>query len=333
MTSDPGAATLAALAAQIEQALAHNLPGPDAGSILPGPDAGRILPGKDADSIAPRLLEAMRYSTTAGGKRIRPLLVLATVHTLGQPDGLAADGAPMDELTNALRDALLPACALEYVHTYSLIHDDLPAMDNDALRRGKPTCHVAFDQATAILAGSGLLTHAVHLLASCSAYAPATRLEMISTITAAAGWQGMLAGQSLDLASAGAELDEPRLEALHNAKTGALIRASVRVGALASAASTVQELRQLDDFARCLGLAFQVTDDVLDATGSVAHLGKTAGRDAVQGKNTYPRLLTLAGAQRKARELNDAALAALAPFGPRAALLRTIALRLRDRDR
>ena len=267
--------------------------------------------------IAARLLDAMRYSTVAGGKRVRPLLVLAACDALG----------------GDLGSALVPACALEYVHTYSLIHDDLPAMDNDDLRRGKPTCHVAFDQATAILAGNGLLTHALHLLATCPHYPPVTRLDMLSTVTDAAGCHGMLAGQCLDLASTGAELDEPRLEALHNAKTGALIRASVRVGALASGAATAADLRALDDFAHNLGLAFQVTDDVLNATGNSAQLGKAAGSDAILGKNTYPRLLTLAGARDKAHALNDAALTALAPFGARAGLLRALALRLRDRDR
>ena len=273
-----------------------------------------LLPADEG--IAPRLLQAMRYSICVGGKRVRPLLVLATCETLG----------------GDLERAVAPACALEYVHTYSLIHDDLPAMDNDVLRRGKPTCHVAFDDATAILAGNGLLTHALQLLATCAGFAASTRVEMLTCVAEAAGCHGMLAGQCVDLASTGKTLDEPHLEAMHRAKTGALIRAAVRLGAMASGNASAADLAHLDLFASHLGLAFQVADDVLDATGNTAHLGKTAGSDAAQGKNTYPQLLTLAGAQRRADELGAAALAALAPFGAAATTLHALAVRLRQRD-
>ena len=300
MNTDAPSERVETLRLGIEQALLRHLPSDNT-----------------AQALAPQLLAAMRYSTSIGGKRIRPLLVLASCDALG---------GDVDR-------AMIPACALEYIHTYSLIHDDLPAMDDDVLRRGSPTCHVAFDEATAILAGNALLTHAIQLLVTCPDFAPQIRLDILACATRAAGCEGMLAGQCLDLASTGAELDEPRLEAMHNAKTGALIRASVRIGALCSGVSSREDLEHLDEFARHIGLAFQVTDDVLNETGSTAQLGKTAGSDAAQGKNTYPRLLTLAGAHAKARALADAAFDALAPFGERAALLRNLAQRLRDRDR
>ena len=289
------AEALASLRDRIEDALARHLP--------TGP------------ALSPRLLEAMRYSTLAGGKRIRPLLVLAAN---------AAAGGDAER-------ALVPACALEYVHTYSLIHDDLPAMDNDVLRRGKPTCHVAFDEATAILAGCGLLTHALQLLATSPGNDDATRLAIQATLTEAAGPLGMLAGQAFDLASTGSTLDLPALEALHAAKTGALIRAAVRIGALCAGAGE-RTLARLDDYARDIGLGFQVADDLLNVGGDAARLGKSVGSDAALGKNTYPGLLGPEAARAHLEALHVRALAALADLGPAADLLRAIAHTLRDRD-
>jgi geranylgeranyl pyrophosphate synthase len=286
---------LASLRDRIEDALARHLP------------AGAAL--------SPRLLEAMRYSTLAGGKRIRPLLVLAAC---------SAGGGDASH-------AIVPACALEYVHTYSLIHDDLPAMDNDVLRRGKPTCHVAFDEATAILAGCGLLTHALQLLAASPGCDDATRLAMLATLTEASGPRGMLAGQAFDLASTGSNLDLPALEALHAAKTGALIRAAVRIGGLCAGADEAT-LARLDDYARDIGLGFQVADDLLNVGGDAARLGKSVGSDAALGKNTYPGLLGTDAARAQLEALHQRALDALTDLGPAADLLRAIAHTLRDRD-
>ena len=294
--------TLSALRDHLEEHLAAHLP--------------------SGEALSPRLLQAMRYSTLAGGKRIRPLLTLAAAECVG----------------GQLEQAVVPACALEYIHTYSLIHDDLPGMDNDVLRRGKPTCHVAFDEATAILAGCGLLTHAFHLLANAPGLEDAARLAIVSAVADAAGPKGMLAGQSVDLLNTGAAggnraaLDEAQLEALHAAKTGALIRAAVRVGAIAGGGTRSAALAQLDDFARCIGLGFQVADDLLNVTSDPAKLGKAVGSDAVMGKNTYPALLGLDGTRAKLALLHDHALLAIAGLGSAAEPLRAMARHLRDRD-
>ncbi len=286
---------LARLRDQVEDALATHLP------------AGAVL--------SPRLLDAMRYSTLAGGKRIRPLLVLAAN---------AAAGGDIEQ-------AFTPACALEYVHTYSLIHDDLHAMDNDILRRGKPTCHIAFDEATAILAGCGLLTHALQLIARSPASDDATRLSMLTCLTEASGALGMLAGQAVDLASTGKLLELPALEALHAAKTGALIRAAVRIGAL-SARANEATLACLEEYARDIGLGFQLADDLLNIGGDPARLGKSVGSDAALGKNTYPALLGEDATRARLEALHQRALSALDGLGTEADLLRAIAHTLADRD-
>lgn len=231
----------------------------------------RLLP---APGTAPaRLHEAMRYAVLGGGKRLRPMLVYAAgalVH---------AEDAVLDHA----------AVAVELIHAYSLVHDDLPAMDDDALRRGRPTAHIAFDEATAILAGDALQTLAFAVLGEAPASAD-VRLALMQTLTAASGSQGMCGGQALDLAATGQRQALTELEAMHRAKTGALIRASVRMGAQARAAEAPL-LATLDEYAAALGLAFQVRDDLLDIEGSAAQLGKTAGKDAAQDKSTFPALL------------------------------------------
>lgn len=227
-------------------------------------------------NVDARLAEAMAYAALDGGKRMRPLLVYATGIALG------ANESTLD----------IPAAAIELIHAYSLVHDDLPAMDDDALRRGKPTVHVAYDEATAILVGDGLLTLAFELLADASAPATST-LAMIRTLAKAAGMQGMVAGQTIDLASVGTRLDADALRRMHAAKTGALIRCAVQLGALGADADA-DVLAALDDFADALGLAFQIRDDILDVEGDPALIGKTAGKDAANDKPTYPALLGMA---------------------------------------
>ncbi len=222
-----------------------------------------------------RLVDAMAWAALAGGKRMRPLLVYATGTALGMEE------AALD----------VPAAAVELIHAYSLVHDDLPAMDNDSMRRGKPTVHVAFDEATAILAGDGLLTLAFELLSTAPAPATTT-LAMVRTLGRAAGMQGMVAGQAIDLASVGTTLDVDALRRMHGAKTGALIRAAVALGAQAAGADEATR-DTLDEFADALGLAFQIRDDLLDVEGDPALIGKTAGKDAAHDKPTYPALLGL----------------------------------------
>ena len=220
-----------------------------------------------------RLDQAMAYACLDGGKRVRPLLVYATGTALGANESVL--------------DA--PAAAVELVHAYSLVHDDLPAMDDDTLRRCKPTVHVAFDEATAILAGDALLTLAFELLAT-TEVEPATVLRMIHTLARAAGMQGMAAGQSIDLLAVGRTLSVEALRTMHGAKTGALIRAAVALGAAAAGATTAT-VTALDAYADALGLAFQIRDDILDVEGESGILGKTAGKDAERAKPTYPALL------------------------------------------
>lgn len=248
-------------------------------------------------NVDARLAQAMAYAALGGGKRMRPLLVYATGTALGTDE--------------AVLDA--PAAAIELIHAYSLVHDDLPAMDDDRLRRGRPTVHVAFDEASAILAGDGLLTLAFELLADAPT-APATALVMVRTLAKAAGMQGMVAGQAIDLASVGTALDADALRRMHGAKTGALIRAAVALGALAADADAVSRAA-LDDFADALGLAFQIRDDILDVEGDPALIGKTAGKDAASDKPTYPAILGLDASRALLTQLArrmDGALATLA---------------------
>lgn len=258
-----------------------------------------------------RLHEAMRYSVLNGGKRMRPLLVYATGEALG------VEAEKLD----------IPAAAIELIHVYSLVHDDLPAMDDDDLRRGKPTCHKAYDEATAILVGDALQALAFQLLAAHPQLdvLPAQRLRMIDQLGQAAGSRGMVAGQAIDLGAVGKELTELELEIMHIHKTGALIRASVLLAAYAAEGISAEQLRQLDRFAKCVGLAFQVQDDILDVESDTQTLGKTRGADAAAGKPTYPSIIGMAAAKAKLQDLHDEAVSALAGFGESADLLREIA--------
>jgi farnesyl diphosphate synthase len=226
------------------------------------------------------LHQAMRHAVLGGGKRLRPMLVYAAGEATG------ADQTLLDD----------PAAAVELVHAFSLVHDDLPAMDDDALRRGRPTVHVAFDEATAILAGDALQALAFSVLAE-SAADPALRVAWLQSLAEATGARGMCGGQALDMAATGARLELSALERLHALKTGALIRSAVRLGALAGQADATT-LARLDDYAAALGLAFQIRDDLLDIEADSAQLGKTAGKDQAQDKSTYPALLGLDGARR-----------------------------------
>ena len=268
----------------------------------------RILPA--ADHSPQRLHQAMRYAVLGSGKRVRPMLAFAA--------GELAESAP--ERLEAV------ACALELIHAYSLVHDDLPCMDDDVLRRGKPTVHVEFDEATALLVGDGLQSLAFEVLAGGSlADDPADQLGMLHALAVASGTRGMAGGQAIDLAAVGGALTLPELEFMHIQKTGALIRASVALGARCGRPLAGPESGQLDRYAKCVGLAFQVVDDVLDAEAPTATLGKTAGKDAVQGKPTYVSLLGVARAKALAEELRRDAHAALEAFGARAARLRDLA--------
>jgi farnesyl diphosphate synthase len=256
-----------------------------------------------------RLHAAMRYAVLGGGKRVRPLLAFAA--------GEAA-GAPPERL-----DAV--ACAVELIHAYSLVHDDLPCMDDDVLRRGKPTVHVEFDEATALLAGDGLQSAAFEVLAARPlADDPARQIEMLHALAVAAGARGMAGGQAIDLAAVGGTMTLPELELMHIMKTGALIRASVALGARCGTLGEAA-LAGLDRYARCVGLAFQVVDDVLDAEASTATLGKTAGKDAKDNKPTYVSAIGVARARALAQEMRQNALDALASFGDRALRLRQLA--------
>jgi farnesyl diphosphate synthase len=261
-----------------------------------------------AGTLPPRLHDAMRYAVLGGGKRVRPLLCHAA--------GAVFDAAP-ETLDRA-------ACAIELIHAYSLVHDDLPCMDDDTLRRGKPTVHVEYDEATALLVGDALQSLAFQVLAELTA-GPASpscqsRLSMVALLAHAAGSRGMAGGQAIDLAAVGQALTLAELEQMHIHKTGALIRAAVLLGAHCGEADDAS-LKALTQFANRVGLLFQVVDDILDAEGATATLGKTAGKDAAKNKPTYVTLLGVARARAFAAELRDDALAALAPFGERAARL------------
>lgn len=273
------------------------------------------------DAPAPqleRLYQAMRYSVMIGGKRVRPLLVYASCEALGAP-AERANGA---------------ACAVELIHAYSLVHDDLPAMDDDDLRRGQPTTHKAFDEACAILAGDGLQSMAFSALLDpqlSSEPDAATRLEMVRSLASAAGPGGMVGGQAIDLGSVGLKLDQQALAFMHRHKTGALIEASVRLGALASGRAEPDELKALQVYAQAIGLAFQVQDDILDVEGDTATLGKRQGADIARDKPTYPALLGMEAAKAYALELRDQALHALRRFDAAAEPLRDLARYIVDR--
>ncbi len=278
---------------------------------------GERLP--DADIMPQSLHAAMRYAVLGDGKRIRPVLVYAAGQALG---------VPPDQL-----DA--PACAVELIHAYSLIHDDLPAMDDDELRRGRPTTHMAFGEATAVLAGDALQTLAFQVLCRDDS-TPAdaqTRLAMIDALAVASGSRGMVGGQALDLEAIGREIDLAQLESIHVHKTGALILASIRLGALVAAGAGTQQVRQLEHYAKAIGLAFQVQDDILDVVGDPDIIGKTQGKDAVADKPTYPALLGLGEAREKARELIQSAIDSLQDFDEKAEPLREIARYIIVRDR
>jgi len=263
-----------------------------------------------AQSIPARLHDAMRYATLGGGKRVRAMLVFGA--------GELAQADP--------RRLEVVAGAIEMIHAYSLIHDDLPCMDDDVLRRGKPTCHVEFDEATALLAGDALQSLSFQLLAQQRlADDPAVQLEMLELFAAACGSRGMAGGQAIDLDAVGKSLTLPELEYMHILKTGALIRASVVMGARCGAALSQAGRDGLDRYAKCVGLAFQVVDDILDEDGDAESLGKTAGKDRAAGKPTYTSLMGLADARRFAGELLRDAEEALAPFGERARRLREVA--------
>src|ERR1700675_1413831 len=276
----------------------------------------RFLP---AETMEPRSIHtAMRYSVFAGGKRIRPILCLEAARIFEpdtQPD---ASGKP--EASHAMH----AACAIEFIHTYSLIHDNLPAIDNDDLRRGKPTCHKKFGESTAILAGDGLLTLAFQIIGESSTSAERTLAALQEVSSAAGTVNGMVGGQVADLESEGKRVEPQTLEYIHRSKTAALIRASVSTGAI-SAGAGIADVARLRKFGETIGWAFQVTDDILDVEESSAALGKTAGKDIAQRKATYPAVFGLERSHQIAKELADKGIAELDAYGEGANRLRTIA--------
>jgi farnesyl diphosphate synthase len=273
---------------RVESALDHYLPAAD---VLPAP-----------------LHDAMRYAVLGGGKRVRPLLC----HAAG-------------ELTNATPEALdAAACALEMIHVYSLVHDDMPCMDDDDMRRGKPTVHVKYDEPTALLVGDALQSQAFVTLTSDVLPAP-RQAALVRELALASGSIGMAGGQAIDLASVGHSLTREQLETMHRLKTGALLRAAVRMGALAGETPSAETLAALDKYAAAVGLAFQVVDDILDVTADSATLGKTAGKDAKDGKPTYVSIIGLDASRALAQQLRNDAHAALEPFGARAQRLAELA--------
>jgi geranylgeranyl diphosphate synthase type II len=271
-----------------------------------------------ADETPRRLHAAMRYATLSAGKRVRPMLVYLT--------GDALD-VPVERLDG-------PACAVELIHAYSLVHDDLPAMDDDDLRRGRPTCHREFDEATAILAGDALQVLAFRILSEDESMVPdpAKRLRIIHLLATGSGTDGMAGGQAIDLAVEGCAMDVAGLERMHLLKTGALIRSSVLMAAWSADRQSPAMLEALDEFGRHIGLAFQIRDDVLDVEGDTGTLGKTAGADSARDKPTYPSVAGIEEAKRRASELCHAALEALAPLGPGAEPLRRLARYIVLRD-
>ena len=275
----------------------------------------RILQGHPSQ----RIVEAMTYSVVAGGKRLRPILCMAAAEAVGGDS----------------QDVLPAGCAIEMIHTYSLIHDDLPAMDDDDLRRGKPTCHVAFDEATALLAGDALLTLAFQVLSSLDSdeRLPASkRLEIIHIISVAAGYNGMIEGQMRDMASEGIHLGTEELKELHARKTGALIEASTRSGAVLGG-GTPHQIEKLSSYARCIGLAFQVRDDVLNVEGDPAVMGKAVGTDDSRNKNTFPSLIGLEQSKVYAESLVNNALKEINDFDNKADPLRAIAGYIIERNK
>lgn len=266
------------------------------------------LPGTD---VAPaRLHEAMRYAVLGGGKRVRPLLV----HAAGELTGASA---PAVEAASA---------ALEMIHVYSLVHDDMPAMDDDALRRGKPTVHIQYDEATALLVGDALQSQAfVALTTEGNGLDDGQQAALVRELAVASGSLGMAGGQAIDLESVGRKLSRPELETMHRKKTGALLRASVRMGALAGTHPGADALASLDHYAAAIGLAFQVVDDILDVTADSATLGKTAGKDAQHDKPTYVSIIGLDASRELAAQLGRDAHAAIQPFGARGQRLAELA--------
>jgi geranylgeranyl diphosphate synthase type II len=278
---------------------------------------------EELDSIfandSSRIIRAMKYSLMAGGKRIRPILCIAAAETVGGPS----------------QDVIRAACAIEMIHTYSLIHDDLPAMDNDEIRRGQATCHVAFDEATAILAGDALLTLAFEILSSLEFIKEnhvIDWMKVIHTISTAAGYKGMIEGQMQDMASEGDLLCLEDLENMHALKTGALIEASVTVGAILGNGN-IHQIQQLSTYAKYIGLAFQVTDDLLDVEGDPNVMGKNAGSDRARSKSTYPALIGIEQSKQFAKKLVNNALKALDYFDNKAHPLRSIAHYIVDRKK
>jgi len=259
---------------------------------------------------------ALRYSLLSGGKRLRPLLCCAASEACG----------------GTARTALPAACAVEMIHTYSLIHDDLPCMDDDDLRRGKPTSHIMFGEGIAVLAGDALLTEAFAVLATAKPRARYTVSDLVAELARAAGSRGLIAGQVADLAAEGRQPSEPALYFIHAAKTGMLLRASLKLGAM-SAGATKAQVASLDRFGFALGLAFQIQDDILDATQSAQKLGKTAGKDAAAGKMTFPALYGLSESRALAARWTEDAVGSLRGFGSRAVVLRGLAGLLLSRER
>jgi len=284
-------AQLAAWQARMEIALAARLPGPD------------VVPS--------RLHEAMRYTVLGGGKRIRPALLFATARAVGLREE-QVEGA---------------ACAIELIHVYSLVHDDLPAMDDDDLRRGRPTCHKAYDEATAVLVGDALQTLAFHVLARDASLpeSPAVRLKLVEWLAECSGSFGMAGGQAIDLSVQGKRLDLAQVEEMHARKTGALIRASVMMAAACEPTLEPRLYEALAGFAGPIGLAFQIQDDLLDVLGDVATLGKATGADSERAKPTHPAVIGIAASQERMRLLHAQAFDSLTPFGARADSLRALA--------
>lgn len=277
--------------ARMESALAARLPGPD------------VVPS--------RLHEAMRYSVLGGGKRIRPALVFAAARAVGRTE---------DEVEGA-------ACAVELIHVYSLVHDDLPAMDDDDLRRGRPTVHKAYDEATGVLVGDALQTLAFHVLSKDAALpaSPATRLKLVELLADASGSFGMAGGQAIDLEAQGRRLNLAQVEEMHSRKTGALIRVSVMMAAACASSLDTRVHEALAGFAAPIGLAFQIQDDLLDVLGDVTTLGKATGADSERSKPTHPAIIGIEASQERVRLLHAQALEALSPLGARADLLRSLA--------
>ena len=267
-------------------------------------------------TIAQAIVDAMRHSVLGGGKRLRPMLACATAEAFGA----------------SIEDAFPAACAVEFIHAYSLIHDDLPAMDDDELRHGLPSAHVAFGEANAILAGDSLHSLAFETIATATMHPIENRLKMIEVLSQAAGWSGMAGGQCLDIAAEGQTLSLSELQALHGAKTGALIRASVQLGALSAQVGDGEQYSLLTEYGNRIGLAFQVMDDVLDVTQSTETLGKPAGSDTAADKNTFPRLMGLNQARDMAHTLVDEAMAMLKRTRLETTLLEQLAQLVVDRS-